>query len=335
MRPDMRRVAPLMLGVALATTILAAPVAAQDETFPPEESLPPPVCDILTADEVSAALGETLTLAYGESTWCQFEAAPERILGLYTSIAEGVTRQEMIEVLCSAPESPAPGASVAPCGLEVPVGTSTGSYISDSFGGRLFVDVENGDPLDLQLVGELAEGVDKLAAMTALGALALPRLGALPDPTAEPTEAAVEQDGELAALFPADVAGSALTVETRRGESALVDSEPGIREVMLAALAAQGASIEDLSIGYGFGDTAQIIALRVRGADIRPYVQDLLGAFISGPVPSMTPQGVAPGKDVSSITADGQQVFVYPKDDVLWLVVADGAALIESFAELP
>jgi hypothetical protein len=328
-----------MLGVALATTVLAAPVAAQDETAPPDESLAPAVCDILTAEDVSAALGETLTLADGTGIACQFDADYEalRFLSLFTSLTEDTSREDLVGFLCSASETPAP--SAVPCGQEVPVGSSTGSYFPDAFGSMLYLDIGNGDLLAMQLVGEPLEGVDKLEALTTLGALALPRVGDVPAPTSEPTEtaAALERDDELAALFPADIAGSPLTIETRRGESALVDTEADIKQLMLDALAAQGKSVEDLSIGFGFSDdgSVQIIALRIRGADVRPAVGSLLGAFTNGPVPSMTPQGVAAGKDVSSITQDGEQVYVYPKDDILWLVVADDAPLIETFARLP
>jgi hypothetical protein len=327
-----------MLGLALATALLAAPVAAQDETLPPEGSLPPAACDVLTAEEVSTAFGETLTLAGGSGAECQFDSdiAAGRTLFVFTNLDEGDI-DSLRPLLCEEDPSVSPAPSAPPC-TDLSVAGKPAMF-SDAFGLLLHVESDAEHTFWVQLVGDPIQGVDARTAMAAIAELAVPRLGSVPVASVGPTEteAALERDDELAALYPTDIAGSALTVETRRGESALVDTEPDIRQLMVDALTAQGRSIEDLSIGFGASDdgAVQIVALRVRGADIRPFVADLLGAFINGPVPSMTPQGVAAGKDVSSITQDGQQVYVYPRDDVLWLVAADGAPLAETFARLP
>jgi hypothetical protein len=338
MPPHPRRVAPLVLGTALATILLVAPVAAQDETQPPEGSLPPAACDVLTADEVSDAFGEALTLVDGSGASCQFDSdiAAGRALFVFTNLDEGDI-DSLRPLLCEEDPSVSPAPSSPPC-TDLAIAGKPAMF-SEAFGLLLHVESDAGHTFWVQLVGDPIEGVDARTAMAAVAELALPRIGVMPASTAGPTEpsAPLEQDEELEALYPAEIAGSALTVETRRGESALVDTEPDIRQLMLDALAAQGRSVGDLSIGFGTTDDGaiQIVTLRVRGTDIRPFVADLLGAFIDGPAPSMTPEGVAPGKDVSSITQDGQQVYVYPRDDVLWLVAADGAALVETFTLLP
>jgi hypothetical protein len=329
----------MLLGVALATATIAAPALAQDESLPPDASLEPASCAILTADEVSAALDETVTLMAGSGTNCQFDAdyAAGRFMSLFTSLAEDTTTADIVSFLCSG-ASPDPTSSAAPCGSEVPVGSSVGAYIPDSFGTMLYVDIGDGDLLAIQLVGDPVEGVDRLAALTDIGALALPRVADVPQPveTDEPS-ASVLPDPDLAALFPTDIAGSPITVQTVRGSSILSSDDADTLQAITDALTAHGKTIDDLSAGFGGTDdgSVQIVALRVQGTDVRPFAQDLIAAFIEGPAPSMTPQGVAAGKDVSSITQDGQQVYVYPKDDVLWLVVADGAALAETFARLP
>jgi hypothetical protein len=346
MRPEPRRLAPLLLGVALATTVIATPVSAQDETLPPDESLPPAVCDILTSDEVSTAFGEALTLIDGSGIACQFDAdyAAMRFMSLFTSLAEDTTRQEMIGFLCSATESPAP--SALPCGLEVPVGTSTGSYIPEGFGSMLYVDIGNGDLLSLQLVGDPIEGVDKLEALKALGALAVPRVASVPQPveTGAPAEPTFEPDPELEALMPTEIGGTPLTIESMRGAEAF--AADGVPQPILDALSAQGKTLDDVSVatGYAFdAETMQLLlvsALRVRDADMAAFTDTFISVFNDGQPPAEQTPAQISGKDVTVIrptaeTTDDDLQYAYPKGDVLWLVSAVEPALSEVFSKLP
>lgn len=346
MHPDRRRLAPSLVGILFATTLVAAPVAAQDETVPPDELPPPAACDILTADEVSSAFDEALTLAEGSGIACRFDAdyAAARSMSLFTSIAEDTSRQEMIGFLCSATESPAP--SSVPCGLEVAVGASTGSYIPEAFGTMLYVDVGGGDLLALQLVGDPVAGVDKLEALTALGALAVPRVASDPQPgeTDGPAGPTFQPDPELAALIPTEVGGQALTIESMRGAEAF--AADGVPQEVLDALAAQGKTLDDVSVATGYAFDAQtmqvllIAALRVQGADIGAFTEPFLEVFNEGQPPAeQTPMQIA-GKDVTAIrltaeTIDDLLQYAYPHDDILWLVTAVEPALSEIFSKLP
>ncbi|MEZ4595687.1 MAG: hypothetical protein R3C32_01970 [Chloroflexota bacterium] len=251
MRPDHRRLPTLLLGVALATVGLAAPAAAQDETAAPDASAAPADCAILTADEVSGAFGETLTLEDGDGAACQFDADYEagRFMSLFTSVAEDTKAEDLVTFLCPT-ASPGPGESPEPCGVTVPVGDTTGTYIPEGFGTMLYVDVGGGDLLAVQLVGDPVEGVDKLEALSTLGALALPRMAALPQPveTEGPAEPTFVPDAALEALFPTEIAGQTLQIDSYSGAAAFTE----VPDEVLDALASQGKSLDDLSVAQAY-----------------------------------------------------------------------------------
>ncbi len=335
-----------MLGVAFATTVLAAPVSAQDETDPPDASTTPPACDILTADEVSEAFGEALTLIDGSGISCEFDTddTAGRFMALFTSLAEDTSREELIGFLCSDPASPAP--SAIPCGMEVPVGTSTGSYIPEGFGTMLYVDLADGDLLSLQLVGDPIETVDKLDALTTLGALAVPRVTSAPGPaeTEGPAEPTFQPDLELEALIPTEIGGTELTIESMHGAEAF--AADGVPQEILDALAAQGKTLDDVSVatGYAFdADTMQLLlisALRVRGADMAAFTDTFISVFNDGQPPAEQTPAQVGGKDVIVIrpnvgSTDNDLQYAYPQGDILWLVSAIEPDLSEVFSRLP
>lgn len=347
MRPAPRRLSSLLLGVALATTAFAGPVGAQDETSEPTESLAPAECSLLTVDEVSTALGEAFTLVDGDGSSCQFDGdyPSGRFISLFLSVAQGTTRQEIVSFLCSSTESPAPDASTEPCGADVPVGSSTGAYIPEGFGTMLYVDTGTGDLLNLQLVGDPVEGVVKLDALTSLGALALPRLASLPQPeeTAEVPDQTFLPDADLEALFPTEIGGTQLTIESRRGSDAFQDSD--IPQEILDALATQGKTLDDMSVasGYAFnadGTFVLITAIRVMGGDAAAFADTFVSVFNDGAAPAEQTQTQLSGKDVTVVrpttdSTDDQLQYVYPKDDVVWVVSAAEPALSEAFSKLP
>ncbi len=82
-------------------------------------------------------------------------------------------------------ESPAP--TVAPdCAVDVQVGGLSGIYLPNAMGTMLYLAQTPDVLFDFQMIGDPKEGIDKQAALTGLAALAVPRLAALPLPTAEP-----------------------------------------------------------------------------------------------------------------------------------------------------
>lgn len=347
MRNTVRRHLSLLPALALATAVGTTPVAAQEESTAPATSGAPASCAILTADEVSAALGETLTLVDGEGADCQFDADYEamRFLSLFLSVAEDTTTDQVVGFLCPA-ASPEPDASSEPCGVEVPVGDTMGAYIPEGFGTMLYVDAGSGDLLTLQLVGDPVEGVDRLAALQALGVLALPRMATLPEPdeTTDPAEPSSVPDNELEALFPTDIGGTPLTVDSMQGADVFSDAD--VPQVMLDALAAQGKTLDDVSIATGYAFDAQamsmvvITALRVRGADVTTMADDFVSVINDEEAPAEQTTATIGGKEVTVVrptaeSTDDELQYVYPKDDVLWVVGAVEPALSEVFSKLP
>jgi hypothetical protein len=347
MRPAPRRLTPLLLGLALATTALASPVAAQDETEAPEETLPPADCAILTTDEVSTAMGEALTLVQGEGASCQFDADYEagRFMSLFTSVAEDTTIADVVSFLCPT-GTPAPGESPEPCGVEVAVGDSVGSYIPEGFGTMLYVDAGDGDLLAVQLVGDPVEGHDRLAALTHLGALALPRMAGIPQPveTEGPAEPTFTPDNDLEALFPSEIGGRPLDIESFQGADAFADTD--VPQAILDALAAQGKTLDDVSIatGYSFDSSTMelimITAIQVAGGDMGSIADAFVQVFNGDTPPAEQTPAQVSGKDVTVIrptaeSTDDQLQYVYPHGDVLWVVAATEPALSEVFSKLP
>jgi len=344
MRADPRRLTIVLLGVALAATVASSPVAAQDE---PEGSPPPAICDVLTAEEVSAALGETLTLVDGSGADCQFDAdyAQMRFLSLFLSVAADTSTDQIVSFLCPS-GTPAPGESSAPCGVTVPVGGSEGAYIPQGFGTMLYIDLGTGDLLALQLVGDPVEGVDKLTALQELGAAALPRMGSLPQPaeTEMPAQPTFAPDNELEAQFPSEIGGAALTVESMQGAQAFADTE--LPQAVLDALASQGKTLDDVSIATGYvfdPQTLQMVmitAIQVQGADMTAMADAIVSALNGEEPPAERTPAQVSGKDVTIVrptveSTDDQLQYVYPKGDVMWVVSAVEPALSEVFSKLP
>lgn len=348
MRAHLRRLTAFLLGATLATAALAVPVAAQDTT----DSPPPASCEVLTADEVSGAFEETMTLENGAGTDCQFDAdyAAGRFLSLFSAITTGSTIDELLSFMCGFGPSAAPGESVAPCSIDVTVGDARGVYLPEGFGTMLYVE-SGGSLLSLQLVGDPAEGVDKQAALVALAGIALPRLAAMPLPTQEPLpsfapEPSLLGDAALEALFPADIGGIPIDVTSMSGQDLLAQATADVPQELTDALAAQGKTLADVSVAFGTAfDTADssfasITAIQVHGADIAPIAQAFMPIMNDGQPPAAQTPGEVAGKAVTVVkpetdTSDENLIYAYIHDDVLWLVSAVEPDLTEVFLKLP
>ena len=111
-------------------------------------------------------------------------------------------------------------------------------------------------------MGDPAEGVDKQAALVALAEIGLPRLAAMPLPTQEPLpsfapEPSLLGDAALEALFPADIGGIPIDVTSMGGQDLLAQGTADVPQELTDALAAQGKTLEDVSVAFGTAfDTA-------------------------------------------------------------------------------
>lgn len=303
MARNLRAVATACL-TTLALVASATPTAlAQDPSF----------CAILTAAEVGDAVGTEVTPAFGDDRSCSYTATDTN---QYTMLAitNGGIRMDL------AKESYSSGSDVTVAGQ--PAWISTAGY-SD----LLYIDRGDGDTLSFQLLDAPA-GTDTEQALLTLGELAFPRLGTLAVPTPTPR---VQQDAELAALFPTEIGGAPVTVETMtEGLTMEPDQQAQVEDL----LASQGKTLADVSAGFAFGmDPAYLIsALRIRGADAAALRDPFMAMSGLDGTPTTAQVG---GKEVLVASVGGQTQHVYAHDDVLWLVAAEEPILTEVLQKLP
>jgi hypothetical protein len=294
------------LAAAIAICAIAGPVAhAQGGPF----------CAILSAQEVSTAVGAEIAPTYGDERSCNYASSD---MDVFTTlyVTNGGTRMEIAK-------------SVYTDGADVTVAGRPGWLRTTDFDSNLYIDRGDGDTLSFQLLSP-PEGVDVAAALEALGAIAFPRLATLVIPTPTPL-VIVQQDPELAARFPTEVAGTPVEVQTMTQGLTV---EPEQQAQVEALLGSQGKTLADVSSGFAFSmDPAySIIALRVKGADANALRDPFLA--MSGLEGAATPIQVG-GKDALVATIDGQTQHVYAKDDVIWIVYAEEPLLTEVFQKLP
>src|SRR3954452_9852393 len=154
------RLTSLLVGASLLTGGLGSAAAAQDPTESPGV---PQTCGVLTADEVSAALGMTLTVTSGGEVDCGFEADYEKLefLSLFTSVDQG-SAAEIKDIMCSTLSTPEP--SAGPCAIDLTIAGQPATYLPNAMGTLLYIETGTGGLLLLQLVGDPPEGVDRQAA---------------------------------------------------------------------------------------------------------------------------------------------------------------------------
>ncbi len=340
-----RRLAAMLMGAALLTSVSTAAVSAQDPSGSPSA---PQTCGVLTADEVSAALGATLTVTQGGDTECEFDTdySAGTFLSLYTSQQSG-DLDSIRTLMCSGfGESPAP--TVAPdCAIDVQVGDLAGIYLPSAMGTMLYLAQSPDVLFDLQLIGDPEAGIDKQAALSGLATLAAPRLAALPLPTAEPpfAQPSLTADKDLEALFPTDIGGQSVTIQSMSGSD--VASNGSVPEELTQALAAQGKTLDDVSIAYGYyvdssspNGSGIMTAFQVKGIDMNGLSSVLIPLVLNGETPASQVQTQISGKDVTVVkataeTTDADATYLYPKNDILWVVQAVDPSLTEIFSKLP
>ena len=287
------------------------------------------MCALLGADEVSAAVGETLTVAaeQASATSCVYlgdlEAGSSTSLFTYLAYDTG---QSTLSLMDQVRGTYTDVKDVQIAGLPA---------LLDKHQLNIFPDPKTW----LSLALTVPDKVDATKVLTSLGELAVSRLGSLALPTAPPTAPTPSFVGDagLVALFPTDIAGSPTQVQSMTGqEIAAQSTDPGQIDQIKQLLASQGKTLDDLSVAFGgISDPYTLIeAVRVKGADIHPFVAPVIALFLQGQEVQPTPGQVA-GKDVMVFSANGSTSYAYPKDDVLWLVFGQEPALSEVIGKLP
>jgi hypothetical protein len=140
-------------------------------------------------------------------------------------------------------------------------------------------------------------------------------------------------DPDLEALFPATVGDQPLTVQTMAGEVLLMSGEETLQPLE-DALAAQGLTVSDLSIGFaGTADsTTTMQAMRVKGGDAQALLPILVEMTAQGAVASETEIA---GKPVTVVESPAGTQYIYASGEVVWLVMGAEPALSEIIAALP
>lgn len=317
-----------LLAVSAMTAALAIGPAVQAQS-----PTPGTFCALITADEASTALQVAVAPTDGTDLDCTYSPDPESTtyLSLYTR-AEGGTLQVIKEGW--------------PDGKDLTIGGKPAWYVQDllwtEIGGRL---------LTLQLVSFGTGGPDHETALSSLAEIGVGRWDSLsiPEATPEPTDTPAPSfvgDPELEALFPTEVGGSPLEMQSGTGQelaSQIDTSNPddvAAFKILTDALASQGKTIDDVSIALASGSSAGIFGVRVRGIDVAVLQEQILPIFTTNMAEPQEGTAQVAGKTVTVITdgpdsPEATKLYAYPKNDVLWLVSATDPNLTEIFQKLP
>ena len=161
----------------------------------------------------------------------------------------------------------------------------------------------------------------------------------IPTPAPTPTPDLSTPEGYLTSLMPGSVGGEPLTLQSG-GNGWIANFDDKTIKWAQAELKKDGKTLDDLSSMLAYNTTGtNILAMRVPDVDVNPLVDLVVGSYRSmgaiGKKTKAEPVDLA-GRSAFSLKAQGQTLYLYPKDDVLFLVqVPDDAALLEVFAALP
>lgn len=151
----------------------------------------------------------------------------------------------------------------------------------------------------------------------------------LANPTPVPTPAT---DQDLASLFPSQLRGAPVEVQTLTGQDVLDQVSGPAADAISSVVAAQGRTIADLSLGvadlFNAADRdGTILAIRLRGADAATFGIPIVLAFQGAPDLSIGQQAATvAGKDILVLDIPGlepaQTIHAYFHGDVAWFVQA-------------
>jgi hypothetical protein len=195
-------------------------------------------------------------------------------------------------------------------------------------------------PSQPDLTIELEQGPITISASDPYGgdySEALPKLGELVVKRADSLVALPPGDPVLLGLFPTTVGDLEFASHVVYPEK--VFTKDSGRDNLRKALKKADKAITDVSlasgIAYAANDSVIVNALRVAGADASSFTKlginaaGLWGAF--PPVPDPVPNG-----SIGVVqTPSGDQMYVYPKDDIVWVLVGDDALVDQALAALP
>jgi hypothetical protein len=322
MRPTGRVTATLLGATLVLTTALGA--SAQD---PGATEAPFPICSLLTAQEVSDALGVVVSITNSWDVTCTYGA--DESSGELFSVSSNRDPETLTE------------RRLVFTGDMIDVGGQEALYTAETTP-ILFVETPDGGTWTLLVLGTVPDGVDTKIAMSHLGEFALSRFAALDAmATAEPADTGLPLtgDAELEALFPTLIGSVPVIVDSISGADLQGIGEASA--VLQAALEGAGKTLADVSIGVGYaadvtaGTVSSISAFRVKGADISTLKAAALPILARDQVIGPEVSREIAGKDVTEAAINGTQTLLYPRGDTLWMVTAVEPALTEVLRDLP
>jgi hypothetical protein len=334
---DVRRAVRRM--VELTAPSFAANAGPSGGVPAPSDPLPSAdPCALLTADEVAAALGEPVT-ANQMPPVCLYTG--DIASGSQTSLTLGLLTGE--EAASGAAQAQGLGwteLTIADLpALQAPPEEPTGGRA------RSTLIVMMNEATVLVLSADVPETLDAAAAVRTLAELAVPRISALPTPSTAPASAAPSMPlpsgaarTGLAALFPAEIGGAALEVETLTGRQFLdrfVGFKP-MEDRVIKGLQRRDRRLRDLTFAQAESDHGSLIlAFQVDGGRIGQHQGVLLEALSMDRIDQQVrPEDVA-GKEGVFAILSGSQGLAYPNGEVLWLVFSFGDEQVEIFSKLP
>ena len=306
------RMLAVIVGVAALTLTTSAPVALAQEGDETGRSL----CEALSNEDLSEVLGARYQAEPGFE-YCSWSlASPYYISAGWQSGSLEDSKQYWTP------------------GRDVTVGGRPGWLAAEL--GTLLIQLDNGViVLSVPIVDTGTEDVE--ATFLQLGELLVARAASLVGPpTPEPIDVSPPEsqaDSDLAALFPSTVGDAPLDVQTGSGRVFMMSGDETLQPLE-DALAAQGLTLSDLSIGFATSAdfVGSISAIRVKGGDASALEPLLLQMSAQGAVPS---EGEVAGKPVRVVTTSAGTQYIYVSGEVLWAVTAQEPALSEIFAALP
>lgn len=342
----------LSLVLCLPGAVLAPSALAQDATEPAPTELgvdlepvgePSALCGVLTDDEVSSALGATLTVGDSTEYDCSWNSD--------TSDASLLITRDSGDLDLDAKE-------VFPDGVAVEVDGAPGWYTPEGL--VVFVDLGGGLLFTVEYFGTPPEDLDLQGALVGLATTALPRLAAIPVPTEEP-EPSPEGDPVLAALIPKTVGDAETVVDVYTAQDLMGNVDPddpdaqSDMDALQTLVAAHGSSLDDVSFADAYFATetsyGDLFAVRVAGANVAEFQDELADLVLQLEDPRRAP-AVIGGHQVTVVT-DGPPAtgspdpsadpgdeplppsYLYSSGEVLFIVSAEEPQLTQLFEQLP
>jgi hypothetical protein len=147
------------------------------------------------------------------------------------------------------------------------------------------------------------------------------------------------RDEDLEALLPDELDGQPLQKISMTGDSFIGAGGTGSEELD-AVLRAAGKTPADLSVAFAGTETVTLIAYRIQGVPAETFFESFLAAAQADSEVSVSTVSLG-GKSVRKLVSTDAEVgtvYVYTKDDVLYLVGGEAVPddlLEEAFSKLP